>query len=87
MGFVVRSIASRNIAPVAFQLPTTKKVAPSRNAVERFLDVVKQGETTAAPNLGHSVHVDVSGLEPDRDGRREPADGAAFPQRNKAVDR
>jgi alkaline phosphatase D len=32
----------------------------------RFLDVVRRGETVAAPELGYSVHVDVTGLEPDR---------------------
>jgi alkaline phosphatase D len=32
----------------------------------RFLDIVRRGETLAAPELGHSVHVDVTGLEPDR---------------------
>jgi alkaline phosphatase D len=32
----------------------------------RFLDIVRRGETLAAPELGHSVHVDVAGLEPDR---------------------
>jgi alkaline phosphatase D len=33
---------------------------------QRFLDIVGRGETIAAPELGHSVHVDVTGLEPDR---------------------
>ena len=33
---------------------------------ERFLDIVKRGETFAAPERGHAVHVDVSGIEPDR---------------------
>jgi alkaline phosphatase D len=32
----------------------------------RFLDLAKRGETLAAPELGHSIHVDVTGLEPDR---------------------
>jgi alkaline phosphatase D len=32
----------------------------------RFLDIARRGETLAAPELGHSVHVDVTGLEPDR---------------------
>jgi alkaline phosphatase D len=32
----------------------------------RFLDIARRGETLAAPELGHSVHVDVTGLESDR---------------------
>jgi alkaline phosphatase D len=32
----------------------------------RFLDLARRGETLAAPELGHSVHVDITGLEPDR---------------------
>jgi alkaline phosphatase D len=32
----------------------------------RFLEIVRRGETLAAPELGHSIHVDVTGLEPDR---------------------
>ena len=33
---------------------------------EAFTEVVRRGTYTAAPELGHSVHVDVPGLEPDR---------------------
>src|SRR6201995_1020053 len=33
---------------------------------ERFGTVVKQGRATAAPELGYSVHADVTGLDPDR---------------------
>ncbi len=33
---------------------------------ERFAHVVQAGRATAVPELGHSLHVDVSGLEPDR---------------------
>jgi alkaline phosphatase D len=32
----------------------------------RFFDIVGRGETLAVPELGHSIHVDVTGLEPDR---------------------
>jgi alkaline phosphatase D len=32
-----------------------------------FRNVVKKGETLARPELGHSVHVDVAGLEPAHD--------------------
>jgi alkaline phosphatase D len=35
-------------------------------ADEGFRQVVQQGRATAAPELGHSVHADVQGLEPDR---------------------
>ena len=34
---------------------------------DRFASVVRQGEALARPELGHSVHVDVTGLEPGRD--------------------
>ena len=33
---------------------------------ERFRDVVRDGTTMARPRLGHSVHVEVSGLRPER---------------------
>ncbi len=33
---------------------------------EAFSAVVRQGRATAAPELGHSVHVDLEGLEPGR---------------------
>ena len=33
---------------------------------EGFSSVVKQGRATAAPELGYSIHADVTGLEPDR---------------------
>jgi alkaline phosphatase D len=32
----------------------------------RFFDIARRGGTLAAPELGHSIHVDVTGLEPDR---------------------
>jgi alkaline phosphatase D len=35
-------------------------------ADEGFRRMVQTGRATAAPELGHSVHVDVQGLEPDR---------------------
>ncbi|MFC7342423.1 alkaline phosphatase D family protein [Saccharopolyspora griseoalba] len=34
---------------------------------ERFADVVRRGEEQAAPEMGHSVHVELAGLRPDRD--------------------
>jgi alkaline phosphatase D len=34
---------------------------------ERFRKVVKQGQRMAVPELGHSVHVEVHGLEPERE--------------------
>jgi alkaline phosphatase D len=33
---------------------------------ERFKTIVATGEATARPELGHSVHVEVAGLQPDR---------------------
>jgi alkaline phosphatase D len=33
---------------------------------ERFADIVRRGTTPAVPQLGHSVHVEVDGLEPHR---------------------
>ncbi|HYI96307.1 MAG TPA: alkaline phosphatase D family protein [Bryobacteraceae bacterium] len=33
---------------------------------ERMEKVVKKGQAVAAPNLGHSVHAEVRGLDPDR---------------------
>jgi len=33
---------------------------------DSFARVVRQGRATAAPELGHSIHIDVPGLEPDR---------------------
>src|SRR5688500_5230069 len=32
----------------------------------RFTNVVARGEAVARPELGHSVHVEVAGLQPDR---------------------
>src|SRR6187200_617531 len=32
---------------------------------EAFARIVKNGTATAAPELGYSIHVDVTGLEPD----------------------
>ena len=33
---------------------------------EQFTKIVKSGRATAAPELGYSIHVDATGLEPDR---------------------
>ena len=35
-------------------------------ADDRFNDIVASGEAPARPELAHSVHVEVSGLQPDR---------------------
>ena len=35
-------------------------------ADESFATMLKRGQATAAPELGHSVHIDVEGLEPGR---------------------
>ncbi|RKT87049.1 alkaline phosphatase D [Saccharopolyspora antimicrobica] len=34
---------------------------------ESFRDVVRRGSATATPELGHSVHAEISGLQPGRD--------------------
>ena len=44
----------------------TVKVAWEVAADEQFKKIVKQGVTTAAPELGHSAHVEVTGLQPAR---------------------
>ena len=36
-------------------------------ADEAFSRVIQKGQATAAPELGHSVHVDATGLDPGRD--------------------
>jgi alkaline phosphatase D len=63
---------------------------------ERFSKVVKSGSTTAAPEWGHSVHVEVSGLRPHRwywyrfrAGGEVSSVGRTrtFPQTRSAVDR
>jgi len=43
-------------------MPVTWEVA----ADDRFADIAARGEAVARPELGHSVHVEVAGLLPDR---------------------
>lgn len=43
-------------------MPVTWEVASD----DRFAAIVARGEETARPELGHSVHVEVAGLRPDR---------------------
>ena len=43
-------------------MPVTWEVADD----SRFASVVARGEAVARPELGHSVHVELSGLQPDR---------------------
>lgn len=45
-----------------YAYPVTWEVAHD----ETFAQIVRQGVAVAAPGLGHSVHVDVNGLAPDR---------------------
>lgn len=45
-----------------YALPVQWEVASD----ERFGTIVAKGEALARPELGHSVHVDVAGLQPDR---------------------
>jgi alkaline phosphatase D len=45
-----------------FPMPVRWEVA----ADDRFADIVASGEEVARPELGHAVHVEVAGLQPDR---------------------
>jgi len=47
---------ARGNFPVAYQVATD----------ERMERIVAEGEATARPELGHAVHVEVAGLQPDR---------------------
>lgn len=46
--------------------PESVNVAWEVASDEKFATVVKKGTAVATPQLGHSVHVEVEGLEPDR---------------------
>ncbi|HXV85575.1 MAG TPA: alkaline phosphatase D family protein [Gemmatimonadales bacterium] len=46
--------------------PETVEVNWWVSADDRFQRIVRQGTAVATPELGHSVHVEVDGLEPDR---------------------
>ena len=66
-GFVIwTKLAPRPLEPHGGMpmsaLPVTWEVASD----DRFATIVAKGETLALPDLGHSVHVEVSGLAPDR---------------------
>lgn len=66
-GFVIwTKLAPRPFEPhggmPTVPLPVTWDVA----ADERFRTIVASGEALARPELGHSVHVEVAGLQPDR---------------------
>ena len=57
---LIPDLERRTLAPEAWQVDW--QVA----ADERFAKVVARGRATAVPDLAHSVHVEVAGLEPDR---------------------
>jgi len=66
-GFVIwTKLAPRPLEPHGGMpmsiLPVSWEVASD----DRFATIVAKGEARAFPDLGHSVHVEVAGLEPDR---------------------
>jgi len=52
----------RDTSVPPYALPVQWEVADS----ERFSTIVARGEALARPELGHSIHVEVAGLQPDR---------------------
>jgi len=50
--------------PAQMQAPHTVRWEVAHDA--RFAQIVQKGQATASPDLGHSVHVEVAGLSPDR---------------------
>ena len=66
-GFVLWTrLAPEPLAP-AGGMPSSDVVVTWRIAEDEALSkVVRAGEAAARPDLGHSVHVEVEGLQPDR---------------------
>jgi alkaline phosphatase D len=59
-------LAPRPLDPDGGLTPESYEVAWELARDDNLRDVVQRGKTIATPQLGHSVHVEVSGLEPDR---------------------
>jgi alkaline phosphatase D len=59
-------IAPRPLEPLGGMDSLKVMVAWEVAADERFSTIVKQGRATGFPELGYSIHIDVTGLEPDR---------------------
>lgn len=66
-GFVIwTKLAPEPFAPHGGMPLSALPVAWEVASDERFATIVAKGETLARPELGHSVHVEVTGLEADR---------------------
>jgi len=66
-GFVIWTrLAPKPLEPGGGMPPVAVPVAWEVAEDPGFAQVVRRGETLARPELGHSVHVEVGGLEPDR---------------------
>jgi alkaline phosphatase D len=66
-GFVIwTKLAPEPYEPHGGMPMSTLPVAWEVSSDDRFATIVARGEALARPELGHSIHVDVSGLEPDR---------------------
>lgn len=66
-GFVIwTKLAPRPFEPHGGMPMTPIPVKWEVAADDRFRTIVAGGEATARPELGHSVHVEVTGLQPDR---------------------
>ncbi|MET0248977.1 MAG: alkaline phosphatase D family protein [Sphingobium sp.] len=66
-GFVIwTKLAPQPLEPHGGMPMTPIPVKWEVAADERFASIVASGEATAWPDLGHSVHVEVAGLQPDR---------------------
>ena len=66
-GFVIWTrLAPHPLQPGSGMSPTIHSVAWEVADDERFRNIVRQGVADALPEMGHSVHVDLDGLEPAR---------------------
>lgn len=66
-GFVLWTrLAPQPLEPGSGMPMATVAVEWQVSADERFTNIVQSGEAMARPELGHSVHVEVQGLEPAR---------------------
>ena len=59
-------LAPKPLEPDSGMRPETVKVRWELASDEGFTKIVRQGEAVATPQLGHSVHVEARGLQPDR---------------------
>ncbi len=59
-------LAPRPLEPFGGMPPEAVQVRWEVATDEAFTDIVRKGSTPAVPQLGHSVHVEVNGLQPHR---------------------